>query len=380
MIATVGASWLARQLEDSATNTILLDTRTVEEYSGGRVLSSVHINCPELIFKRLRKGKLSMNKLLNAEEDRAKYSSARTCEDVVVVVYDQSSQDWQQLPENSMAAAILNKTSLECLQVKFLEGGFELFHRLHSNLCSFSSCEAVCRRPSFCLQLNQAPLVPPSNPISITRHSSSPENSSKTLHKPFEILSHLYLGNEGVAKCRSALDNNFITRILNVTSHLPNYFEQEGLLYKKIPVEDRVDVDMMQHLEGALQFIEETRLRGEKILVHCHAGRSRSATVILAYLVKFYNYSLFGALEFLQQCKPDVDPNLGFMRQLLAYEKSTCRPSPTDSGLGSSPMEDHYFMPSPPASPSYALPLPISFNMDTCDVSIATSNLSLLTS
>ena len=337
----------------------------MEEYNRSSILSSVHINCPELIFKRLRKGKLSMNKLLNAEEDRSKYSSAKSCGDIAVVVYDGRSQSLEQLPEDSMAAAILSKTSSECLQVKFLEGGYELFHRLHSTLCKVScNSEGAHRRPSFCLQLNQAPLVPPSNPISITRHNSLPESDSEALYEPYEILPHLYLGNEGVARCHAALKNNVISRILNVTSHIPNCFEQEGILYKQIPVEDLPDVDMTQHLEEALQFIEEARLQGEKILVHCHAGRSRSVTVILAYLMKFHSYSLYGALEFVQQCKQDVDPNLGFMRQLLAYEKSSCRPSPTDSGLGSSPMEDHYFMPSPPASPFCQLTSPISSDMD----------------
>lgn len=111
-------------------------------------------------------------------------------------------------------------------------------------------------------------------------------------------------------------------------------------------MEDKLDVDMMQHLSGAFEFIEEAKERGHSVLVHCHAGKSRSVTIILAYLMKYYSHTLESAVEYVERRKSDISPNLSFMGQLLEFEGSL-RPSPADSGFGSSPVEGHYFLHSP---------------------------------
>jgi len=60
------------------------------------------------------------------------------------------------------------------------------------------------------------------------------------------------------------------------------------------------------------------------VLVHCAAGVSRSATVVLGYLMSRHNYTLAAALEHLKAVRPWVAPNLGFMQQLAAYEAAKC--------------------------------------------------------
>lgn len=55
--------------------------------------------------------------------------------------------------------------------------------------------------------------------------------------------------------------------------------------------------------------------------MHCVAGVSRSASICLAYLTKFYCRSLRDAYHVMCSKRPMVRPNLGFWRQLIHYEQ-----------------------------------------------------------
>lgn len=48
---------------------------------------------------------------------------------------------------------------------------------------------------------------------------------------------------------------------------------------------DEEEVDIGQHFQAALAFIERAKASGGAVLVHCHEGKSRSVTLVLAYLM-----------------------------------------------------------------------------------------------
>jgi len=54
-------------------------------------------------------------------------------------------------------------------------------------------------------------------------------------------------------------------------------------------------------------------------LVHCFAGHSRSASFVIAYLMKYYEMTYDDALEFVQKKRETVSPNDGFVTQLRSY-------------------------------------------------------------
>ena len=56
------------------------------------------------------------------------------------------------------------------------------------------------------------------------------------------------------------------------------------------------------------------------VLVHCHAGISRSATICIAYLMYHKCLTLEQAYDYLKARRSLIAPNLNFMRQLLEYE------------------------------------------------------------
>lgn len=55
--------------------------------------------------------------------------------------------------------------------------------------------------------------------------------------------------------------------------------------------------------------------------MHCHAGVSRSATVMIAYLMTKNQWSYEESLTFLKSKRKWVKPNPGFVEQLKAYER-----------------------------------------------------------
>lgn len=66
---------------------------------------------------------------------------------------------------------------------------------------------------------------------------------------------------------------------------------------------------------------DDVKASGGRVLVHCHAGVSRSATVCMAYIMKTLDYDLKSAYDFVKCRRPCVSPNLHFMGQLLEFEK-----------------------------------------------------------
>ncbi|KAL7251881.1 hypothetical protein ACSBR1_013684 [Camellia fascicularis] len=116
---------------------------------------------------------------------------------------------------------------------------------------------------------------------------------------PCQIEEGLYLGSVGGANNKSALKSLNVTHILTVASSLapahPNDF-----IYKII----------------------DTKRTGGGVLVHCFVGRSRSVTIVVAYLMKKHNMSVSEALDLVRSKRPMASPNSGFMLQLQNYEKS----------------------------------------------------------
>ena len=76
-----------------------------------------------------------------------------------------------------------------------------------------------------------------------------------------------------------------------------------------------------------LELVESTP--DKKILVHCYSGVSRSAIVVMSYLIKlksielnekqFKKYSISKCLKLIRKYRPHVSPNDGFMSQLNNY-------------------------------------------------------------
>eukprot|EP00667_Euglena_gracilis_P005994 EG_transcript_6029 len=137
---------------------------------------------------------------------------------------------------------------------------------------------------------------------------------------PSRVLAHLYLGSAQNAAVWRQLKAFNITHVLVVGTECKAYFPGH-FKYLHFDVCDRDDDTRIRDaFEPAVAFIEEARHANSAVLVHCFCGISRSAAVVLAYLIQAQGLPLGEALAFLQAQRPRVCPNDGFMRCLAAFD------------------------------------------------------------
>lgn len=139
-----------------------------------------------------------------------------------------------------------------------------------------------------------------------------------------EIEPNLFLSNLTVATDVDWLRRNKITHILTVesfplpqkvTTYLPD------ITLKYIQVTDMPREDLLNHFESSSEFIRKALESNGKVLVHCYFGMSRSATLVIAYIMKKYRMGFNDAYELVRQKRRFVCPNLGFQAQLKLYEE-----------------------------------------------------------
>lgn len=59
--------------------------------------------------------------------------------------------------------------------------------------------------------------------------------------------------------------------------------------------------------------------KGKKILVHCQCGVSRSASLIVGYMMRYENLALNDAYAKLKEIAKDISPNMGLIFQLMEW-------------------------------------------------------------
>jgi len=84
------------------------------------------------------------------------------------------------------------------------------------------------------------------------------------------------LGNDQDAADRIVLNNNKISHVINVTSHIPLHFESDGLKYRRFPASDSGIQNLRQYFEEAISFIGQHFNDNKKDI--CTAPHSKKLT------------------------------------------------------------------------------------------------------
>ncbi|KPJ06104.1 Protein phosphatase Slingshot [Papilio machaon] len=136
---------------------------------------------------------------------------------------------------------------------------------------------------------------------------------------PTEIFDHVYLGSEWNASNLEELQRNGVRHILNVTREIDNFFP--GMFdYLNIRVYDDDKTDLLKHWDNTFKYINKARNEGSKVLVHCKMGISRSASVVIAYAMKAFNWNFDKALKHVKAKRNCIKPNTNFLNQLETYQ------------------------------------------------------------
>lgn len=139
-----------------------------------------------------------------------------------------------------------------------------------------------------------------------------------------EILPRLFLGDICIAANKDEITRMGITDMITVeikplqASDLAPCVKR----YLYINVMDHSKQDILSHFDTSNEFIESAlKVPSNKVYVHCVAGISRSATLVIAYIMKTRSMNYTEAFDLVSQKRRVIDPNEGFVRQLTLYHK-----------------------------------------------------------
>jgi hypothetical protein len=130
----------------------------------------------------------------------------------------------------------------------------------------------------------------------------------------------VFIGPKESAVNLATLDRLGITRILICCDSLKAIHAPTGTLrYHRLPVADSLDQNLTAFLPSALAFIAQGVLAGERTLVHCNAGVSRSGAVVVAWLQQTQQLAYDDALGWARRGRKNISPNSNFEAQLRAF-------------------------------------------------------------
>ena len=132
----------------------------------------------------------------------------------------------------------------------------------------------------------------------------------------------LFISNWRGADDQSRLSALGVTHVAAIGEEFIADADVAGLTFFRCDIsdEDCVAEKMGQQLQKVAAFVHDALAGGGRCLVHCAAGISRSATVVLAYRMLHGGLRLREAFAELHTCRQCVWPNDGFMLQLITLE------------------------------------------------------------
>ena len=169
-------------------------------------------------------------------------------------------------------------------------------------------------------------------------YSQIRNKSYKDMH---QIIPNLYLGNAisaghiqslncddyqtAIDKQRYKLKSLGINNIISCI-HADNIYEnKKDFTYLNIPFYDNIQnkeaYELDNYLSKAIRFIKRSIDNDEGVLVHCQAGVSRSASIVIAYIMAEYKWTFLKSYLFVRGKRNIIDPNPTFKKCLIKYEK-----------------------------------------------------------
>eukprot|EP00418_Pyrodinium_bahamense_P071399 CAMPEP_0179077362 /NCGR_PEP_ID=MMETSP0796-20121207/34576_1 /TAXON_ID=73915 /ORGANISM="Pyrodinium bahamense, Strain pbaha01" /LENGTH=370 /DNA_ID=CAMNT_0020774641 /DNA_START=10 /DNA_END=1122 /DNA_ORIENTATION=- len=163
------------------------------------------------------------------------------------------------------------------------------------------------------------------------------EKTQEKIYKPIslnncnQIIPHLYLGGVQAVADTQSLVQQGIRAVCCCCRELefPTSDFCRELQYYRVDVEDMAKEPIELFFPEATEFIHSWISREQPVLVHCRAGVSRSASVVIAYLIAYQGYSLYEAFFLVRSHRSVVTPNLGFMEKLADFEEAERKTEPT---------------------------------------------------
>lgn len=130
------------------------------------------------------------------------------------------------------------------------------------------------------------------------------------------VPNHIYISDYFTAQNYALLEMYGIRQILTIGKELPTH-TTDKFKTMHISLDDHPNENITAYFQDAHAFIRQA-----PTLIHCYAGISRSASLVIAYLISHLNMSLDDAITYCKKRRPRINPNHGFIQQLKEYEAS----------------------------------------------------------
>lgn len=283
---------LASLIQRGTGRLLVIDSRTFSEYNASHVQGAINVCCSKLVKRRLQQDKVSVTELLQPN-GKVKVELGRKQE---VVVYDQSSKEAGHLSKDGFVHILMGKLEGTFHKVSLLTGGFAAFSSCFPGLCEGKPATAL--------------------PMSLSQPCLPVANVG-----PTRILPHLYLGSQKDVLNKDLMAQNGITYVLNASNTCPKPDFISESHFMRIPVNDNYCEKLLPWLDKTNEFIDKAKVSNCRVIVHCLAGISRSATIAIAYIMKTMGLSSDDAYRFVKDRRPSISPNFNFLGQLLEFEK-----------------------------------------------------------
>ncbi|XP_051512952.1 dual specificity protein phosphatase 8-like [Myxocyprinus asiaticus] len=205
-----------------------------------------------------------------------------------------SPQLWTDMHESEMR---LKMRVRRIKEGRDLRGGFAAFSSCFTDLC----------------ESKQATILP----LSLSQPCLPVANVG-----PTHILPHLYLGSQRDVLNKELMAQNGIVYVLNASNTCPKPDFISDNYFMRIPVNDSYCEKLLPWLEKTNEFIDKAKMSNCRVIVHCLAGISRSATIAIAYIMKTMGLSSDDAYRFVKDRRPSISPNFNFLGQLLEFERA----------------------------------------------------------
>lgn len=131
--------------------------------------------------------------------------------------------------------------------------------------------------------------------------------------EPTHIIDNIYLGSAFNAASYETLKKHGIETIINMTREISNYYPDE-FNYIQYELHDNNKNRIINYLESA--YLDIVNNQEGNILIHCYMGASRSASIMIYYLMKKYDYTFDDALNFIKDKRIVVNPTFRLTKDL----------------------------------------------------------------
>ena len=130
------------------------------------------------------------------------------------------------------------------------------------------------------------------------------------------ILDNIYLGDVLAAENETYLKSFNISVVINCAyEHISDY---EALKAYELNLTDHFPQQLFPTFEFAYNIIKYYN-KNNKIYVHCMSGMSRSASLVIFYIMKEKKWDYDRSFEYVQKIRSCINPNSYFVEQLKEY-------------------------------------------------------------